>query len=105
MSDYLRSRGATIEVAALVAQIRGDLGGYYSEEQVYNTLVAHNNSADAARSALTRAYYFSSSFFTCLSSWMRASSAWWWIIPKISRSLQALFDSPPQPPNLALPLN
>lgn len=54
MSEYLRSRGASIETAALVAQIRADLGGYYSEEQVFNTLTTQGNNADATRAALTQ---------------------------------------------------
>lgn len=55
-SEYLRGRGASVEVANLVAQVRTDLGGYYSEELVFNTLAAHGNNADAARAALTRTY-------------------------------------------------
>jgi len=54
VSDYLRSRGATVEVAALVSQIRADLGGYFSEEQVFNTLQSNGNNADATRTALTQ---------------------------------------------------
>ena len=57
MSEYLRGRGATVEIAALVAQVRADLGGYYSEELVYNTLVANSNNPDATRGALTRASF------------------------------------------------
>lgn len=56
MSDYLRGREATVDIANLVAQIRADLGGYYSEELVFNTLSANNNNPDATRAALTRMY-------------------------------------------------
>jgi hypothetical protein len=54
MSDYLRQRGATVEVANAVGQIRSDLGGYYSEELVYNTFVSNGNNAEATRAALTQ---------------------------------------------------
>jgi hypothetical protein len=54
MSDYLRQRGATVEVASSVSQIRSDLGGYYSEELVFNTFVANGNNAEATRAALTQ---------------------------------------------------
>jgi hypothetical protein len=68
MSDYLRQRGATVEVANAVGQIRSDLGGYYSEELVYNTFVSNGNNAEATRAALTRTYssswYCSSLFFS-----------------------------------------
>lgn len=56
MSEYLRGRGATVEIATLVAQVRADLGGYYSEELVFNTLVANSNNPDATRAALTRTF-------------------------------------------------
>lgn len=56
VSDYLRQRGATVEVANLVNQVRSELGGYYSEESVYNALVANGNNAEATRAALTRTY-------------------------------------------------
>lgn len=59
VSDYLRHRGATVEVANAVTQIRSDLGGYYSEELVYNTFVANGNNAEATRAALTRTLLFS----------------------------------------------
>jgi len=59
MSDYLRGRGATVEIANLVAQIRSDLGGYYSEELVFNTLSANSNNAEATRAALTRTHNLS----------------------------------------------
>jgi len=54
VSEYLRQRGATVEVANAVTQIRSDLGGYYSEELVYNTFVANGNNAEATRTALTQ---------------------------------------------------
>lgn len=56
VSDYLRQRGATAEIASLVAQIRSEFNGYYSEEQVFNTLSANNGNADATRSALSRTH-------------------------------------------------
>lgn len=54
MSDFLRQRGATIETANMVSQLRADLGNYYSEEAVYNALVSNSNNVEATRASLTR---------------------------------------------------
>jgi hypothetical protein len=54
LSDYLRSHGGSVEDANAVAQIRTDLGGYYSEELVFNTFVANGRNAEATRAALTQ---------------------------------------------------
>lgn len=62
VSDYLRQRGASIEVANLVGQIRAEFGNYYSEEHVFNTLSANGNSAEATRTALNRTYLHNIAF-------------------------------------------